>query len=148
MRGAHKFSDTFRIFFRIFVRVFQTIFRIDLKKNIFGGSFVLQTCRRNQSVSGCPPASSIAKTRKMASDEAMNLSQELILPSSLYFIVSSLSSLHKPPSTQHPLSRCPKYDLIAQPVAQTFRRRTPHGRLCFETFRGFRVLGSVDGGSG
>ena len=29
LRGAKKFSNTFRIVFRIFFRVFQTVFRID-----------------------------------------------------------------------------------------------------------------------
>ena len=48
LRGAKHFSVAFRIIFRILFRVFQTVFRIDLK--FFGGSFVLQTCRPNNSL--------------------------------------------------------------------------------------------------
>ena len=45
LRGANNLSNTSWIVFRVFFRGFQTVFRIDLK--VFGGSFVLQTCRPN-----------------------------------------------------------------------------------------------------
>ena len=54
LRGAKIFSIAFRIVFRIFFRAFQTVFRIDFKV-LFGGSFVLQTCRRFQKVPRKPP---------------------------------------------------------------------------------------------